>query len=410
MTSAENVGFLVESDQFAAGVTGLPFGAGPRLGAGLFQAGEPVGAGLLVRVGRHVLVGQGHGADAWPVPQVQVPVRGGVGAAVGDADFGLFVGAVVGVDLVDTDLDVGDVARAVDVLVRGQRLAGRRIGGAEPGQHAGAVAVVVGLVVHDSDTLPGQVPHGLGAQLAFPLGQGQPGQHVVELAARDRVQQCGGGVGVVLPLGQRGQVGQGHRVVAHGGDDLDGERGGLAGSGDVFAAAAGGAADHGGVDAQVEHRLHGSSFLAGGERVAGQAGHGHGQSGVAGAGQARSDDARQRQSSGAGGGLAAVAVHGDVGHAGFEVVAGHGLDRHDDQRHQDADFADGGGQLADATPCVPQVVRVLRDLVRSQFDHDGDVWRGIGRVSDRVVAGRGAGGFVCGVGGVGGESHRCSCW
>jgi len=40
-----------------------------------------------------------------------------------------------------------------------------------------------------------------------------------------------------------------------------------------------------------------------------------------------------------------------------------GGDRDDDQRHQDADLGDRRGQLADASGRVPQVVRVLGDLV-----------------------------------------------
>jgi len=56
-----------------------------------------------------------------------------------------------------------------------------------------------------------------------------------------------------------------------------------------------------------------------------------------------------------GGGLAAVAVHGDVGDARLELVPGDQLDRNDDQRHQDADLGHGGGEFLDASAGVAEV-------------------------------------------------------
>ena len=74
---------------------------------------------------------------------------------------------------------------------------------------------------------------------------------------------------------------------------------------------------------------------------------------------------------GAGGGLAAVAVHGHVGDTGREVVIGDGVHGHDDQRDQHADLGDGCGQFPDAAPGVADVVRVLGHLIGGQLDHNG---------------------------------------
>lgn len=104
-------------------------------------------------------------------------------------------------------------------------------------------------------------------------------------------------------------------------------------------------------------------FLSDGQPIAGQPGHGHRQGVLAGAIQVGADDARHRQPGLPGRELSPVAVYGHVRDTGVEFVTRDGGDRDDDQRYQDADLGDRRGQLADASGRVPQVLRVLGDLV-----------------------------------------------
>jgi hypothetical protein len=136
----------------------------------------------------------------------------------------------------------------------------------------------------------------------------------------------------------------------------------------VFAAASGGAADHGLGDAEVEHGLHGGGLLPRCQPVPGEAGGGHRDRGVPGCREVRADDARQRQPGSPGRGLPAAAVDRDMRDARVELVMWDGTDGNDDQRDQDAQLGDGRGEFLDAAAGVAEIVGVLRDLVRGELE------------------------------------------
>lgn len=185
-----------------------------------------------------VVVGGWAGGDGRP--SGRVPVRGGVCATVGNGDFDVFVVFVVG--RVDGHLDVGDVPGALGVRVLGELLTGWGVNGPQAVQLARR-ARPVGALVDAFDPGGGQLPHGPRGDLTLASGQVQAGQGVRELPATDRVGQQLDGLRVVLPLGERGQVGQGQIVVNGRVGQVVGQAGGLAGGADLLASAAGRAGD-----------------------------------------------------------------------------------------------------------------------------------------------------------------------
>ena len=184
----------------------------------------------------------------------------------------------------------------------------------------------------------------------------------------------------MLELGDGGEVGEGELVVTRSAGHVGGQGGGLLRGGDVFAAAAGGAADHGLGDAEVQHRLHGGGLLPRCQAVPGETGRGHGDRGVPRGGQVGADDARQRQPGRPGGGLPAAAVDRDMRDLRVELVARDGADRDDDQRDEDAELGDRRGELLDPAAGVAEVVGVLGDLVRGELEQHR--WSGGGSGSE----------------------------